>query len=99
MNREQAKGSVTVVGTVAALGLFLPGIDKAWQSSPTDHDMIARCRTGECVYLGAAAVLTLLASYGQNSAAPFIVGFGLALLIVGMQEHALRRYSSDARAD
>lgn len=99
MNQAQAQGALTAVGTVAALGLFLPGIDKAWESSPTDLDVIVRCRTGEAVYLGTAAVITLLACYAQGSAAPFVIGFGLALLIVGMQEHALRHRSEDARAD
>jgi hypothetical protein len=84
----QAQGSVAVVGAVAALGLFLPSLDKTWEESDSEHAY--RCRQGEAVYLGTAAAITLLASYGQGSMGPFVVGFGVALLIVGFQEHALR---------
>lgn len=91
MTRQEASGAITVVGTVAALGLFLPGIDKAWEAQPDDRDELARLRMGEGVYLSVAAVLTLLASYANGSAAPFLVGFGLALTIVCVQEYALRR--------
>lgn len=90
MTAGQASGSMQAVGTVAALGLFLPGISKAWDMDPHDPEAVYRCRTGECVYLGTAAAVSLLAAYGQGSPAPFIFGFGLALLIVGAQEHALR---------
>lgn len=92
MSPEQAQGSVGVVGAVAALGLFLPSLDKTWDESDSEHAY--RCRQGEVVYLGAAAAITLLASYGQGSMGPFIVGFGIALLIVGFQEHALRHRSA-----
>lgn len=91
MTREGAAGAVTVVSTVAALGLFLPGLDRSWQADPRDLDALARLRMGETIYLSVAAVLTLLASYGNRSSAPFLVGFGLALLIVLAQEYALKR--------
>lgn len=91
MTPEQAQGSVSVVGAVAALGLFLPSLDKTWDAG--DPEQVYRCRTGEAVYLGAAASITLLASYGQGSMAPFVLGFGIALLIVGFQEYALRHRS------
>jgi hypothetical protein len=98
MDRATANGSMQAVGTVAALGLFLPGISRAWDLNPSDPEAIYRCRTGEAVYLGATAAVCLLASYGNGSPAPFIFGFGLALLIVGVQEHALRHRSRDAQA-
>lgn len=93
MTPAQANASMQAVGSVAALGLFLPGISKAWDMNPSDPEAVYRCRTGEVVYLGATAAICLLASYGQGSATPFVFGFGLALLIVGVQEHALRHRS------
>lgn len=91
MSRAEAAGAVTVVSTVAALGLFLPGIDKTWNAHPNDPDEVARLRMGEGIYLSVALVLTLLASYANGSTAPFVVGFGLALVIVCAQEYALSR--------
>lgn len=90
MTREEAQGAVSVVGTVAVLGLFLPSLDRVWESDPNDEDAIRRLRMGETLYLSIALVLTLLASFGNGSGAPFLVGFGLALTIVGAQEYALR---------
>lgn len=92
MTPAQAQGAVGVVGAVAALGLFLPSIDNTWDQD--DWEAVYRCRTGEAVYLAAAGAITLLASYGQGSMGPFVVGFGIALLIVGFQEHALRHASA-----
>lgn len=97
MDRAVANGTLPAVGTIAALGLFLPGISKAWEMDPADPEAVYRCRTGEAVYLGTAAAVALLAAYGQGSPVPFVFGFGLALLIVGVQEHALRHRSQDVR--
>jgi hypothetical protein len=94
MTPAQAQGSVAVVGAVAALGLFLPSLDKTWDEGDREHAY--RVRQGEAVYLGTTAAITLLASYGQGSMGPFVVGFGVALLIVGFQEHALRHRSQSA---
>lgn len=97
MTPEQAQGAVGVVGAVAALGLFLPSIDKTWDED--DWEMAYRCRKGETIYLAAAAGITLLASYGQGSMGPFVVGFGIALLIVGFQEYALRHAPRQSKDD
>lgn len=91
MTRDDAAGAVQIVSVVAALGLFLPGIDKAWDAHPDDQDELKRLRMGEGIYLSVALVLTLLASFANASSAPFVVGFGLALVIVLVQEYALRR--------
>jgi hypothetical protein len=97
MTPAQAQGAVQVVGAVAALGLFLPSIDKTWDES--DSEAAYRCRTGECVYLGATAAITLTASYAYGSMGPFVVGMGLALVIVAFQEHALRHVSTNPSDD
>lgn len=90
MTREDAAASVAVVSTVAGLGLLLPAVDKVWSAHPHDHDVKARLRTGEAIYLSVAAFLTLLSSYANRSSAPFVVGFGLACIIVALQEYALK---------
>jgi hypothetical protein len=79
-----------VVGTVAALGLFLPSIDKVWGAAPHDENTRERLRMGEVVYLGSTLAVTLLAAYAQGNLAPLYMGFGLALVIVAVQEHSLR---------
>lgn len=94
MTPAQAQGAVGVVGTLAALGLFLPSIDKVWQESPSNGDAVERLRMGEAVYLATALAVTSLAAYGQQSAAPLVFGMGIALLIVAVQEHALRHRES-----
>jgi hypothetical protein len=91
-------GALSVVGTVGALGLFLPGIDKAWSSSPSDGDELRRLRFGEGIYLGAALVLTLAATYAQGTPAPFVLGFGLALAVVAAHEYAVRQRPDERRA-
>jgi hypothetical protein len=91
MTPGEVGGALQVVGTVGALGLFLPGIDKAWSAGPNDHDELRRLRFGEGIYLGSALVLTLAAAYAQGTPAPFVLGFGLACLIVAAHEYAVRQ--------
>jgi hypothetical protein len=88
-----AQGAIGTVGIVAALGLFLPNLDHSWNSDPRNGDQVWRLRLGESLYLGVTAAVTLLASYANGSPAPFVLGFGLALLIVGTSEYAMRRRS------
>lgn len=91
MSPSDVGGALSVVGTVGALGLFLPGIDKAWSSSPADGDELRRLRFGEGIYLTAALVVTLAAAYAQGSTAPVVLGFGLACTIVAAHEYAIRQ--------
>jgi hypothetical protein len=91
LTRPQAAGALGVVGTVAALGLLLPSLDKVWGSSSSDPEASRVIGTTQAVYLGTAAGVTLLASYAQRSRAPFVLGFGLALVIVAVQEYTRRR--------
>jgi|SRR5581483_6307426 len=98
MSPGEVGGALSVVGTIGALGLFLPGIDKAWSAGPTDHDELRRLRFGEGVYLGAALVLTLAASYAQGTPAPFVLGFGLALAVVTAHEYAARQQPAPSSA-
>lgn len=91
MSPSEVGGALSVVGTVGALGLFLPGIDKAWSAGPNDHDELRRLRFGEGIYLGASLVITLAAAYAQGNAAPVLLGFGLALTIVAAHEYAVRQ--------
>lgn len=97
MTPSEAQGAVGVVGTVAALGLFLPALDRVWEASPADPDTVQRVRVGQTLYLGTAAAVTLLAAYGQGNPAPFLFGFGLALVIVGVQEYGLRHRGDSQR--
>lgn len=101
MTPGEVGGALQVVGVVGALGLFLPGIDKAWTASPSDRDELRRLRFGEGVYLGAALVVTLAAAYAQGNPTPFVLGFGLALAVVAAHEYAQRQRgdsSSSSRA-
>lgn len=91
MSPGEVNGALGVVGTVGVLGLFLPGIDDAWSDDPHDSSAVRRLRFGESVYLGSAAVLTMLAAYAQGTPAPFVLGFGLALVIVAAHEYAIRQ--------
>lgn len=91
MTPNEVGGALQIVGTVGALGLFLPGIDRAWSAGPNDHDELRRLRFGEGVYLGAVLVLTMAAAYAQGTPAPFVLGFGLAVVIVGAHEYAVRQ--------
>lgn len=91
MTPGEVGGALQIVGTVGALGLFLPGIDRAWSAGPGDHDELKRLRFGEGVYLGAALVLTMAASYAQGTPAPFVLGFGLACAVVAAHEYAVRQ--------
>lgn len=91
MSPGEVGGALQVVGTVGVLGLFLPGIDRAWSAGPGDHDELRRLRFGEAVYLGAALTLTCAASYAQGTPAPLVLGFGLACLIVAAHEYAVRQ--------
>ena len=93
MTPADASAALPVVGAIAALGLFLPDIDQAWDASDTDGRMLRRLRVGEAVYLGAAVAIAGLASYGQGSPLPLVVGVGLAVGVVAMQEWALRQPS------
>jgi hypothetical protein len=91
MTPGEVGGALQIVGTVGALGLFLPGIDRAWSAGPGDHDELHRLRFGEGVYLGAALVITLAAAYAQGTPAPFVLGFGLACAVVAAHEYAARQ--------
>lgn len=91
MTRDEAAGAVGVVSTVAVLGLFLPSMSEVWEANPDDPAVVDHLRTGELVYLTLALVLTVLASYANGSPAPFVAGFGLAVVIVLMQEYARNR--------
>jgi hypothetical protein len=95
VNPSEVGGALQVVGTVGVLGLFLPGIDRAWSSGPSS-DEARRLRFGEGLYLGAALVLTLAASYANGSSAPLVLGFGLAVAVVAAHEYALRQAPRDS---
>lgn len=89
MTPDRVNAALPILGTVGIMGLFLPSIETAWQSTP-GREEAQRVRRGEQVYLGAAVVVGLMASYAQRNATPIILCTAFAVLVVAVYEHALR---------
>lgn len=89
MTPSNVSAALPLLGTVGVMGLFLPSIETAWSAAPGSEDA-GRVRKGEQVYVGAAVVVGLAATYAQGNPTPIILCAGFAVLVVAMYEHALR---------
>lgn len=88
MTPDAAAKALPIVGTVSALGQFLPGVGEAYKASPTDDEFRQRLRTGERTYLVWAVMLGLLGAYAHRSMTTLWLVLAFAGTAVWMHEHA-----------
>jgi hypothetical protein len=89
MTPANVNAALPLLGTVGVMGLFMPSIETAWNAGDGGEEA-GRVRKGERVYVGAAVVVGLAASYAQGNPTPILLCAGFAILVVAMYEHALR---------
>jgi hypothetical protein len=88
MTPDDAAKALPIVGTVSALGQFLPGVGKAYEASPDDSDFAQQLRTSERTYLLWALMLGLLGAYAHKSMTTLWLVLAFAGTAVWMHEHA-----------
>jgi hypothetical protein len=85
MTPANVGAALPLLGTVGVM----PSIETAWSAGDGGEEA-GRVRKGERVYVGAAVVVGLAASYAQGNPTPILLCAGFAILVVAMYEHALR---------
>lgn len=95
LSREAVGKALPIIGLVAALGLFLPGLDNSWKVEPGNPEARERLRAGEFAYLTLALGLGGLASYATRTPAPFMLAATWSIAVISMHEIALHHRPID----